>query len=233
MVLPLMLKSVGVDESRQNRMKSIARVAYYSCEYWNLIRNEKLRPAVSADGKIAFSSDQFKRLYNTTRLPGERKDEIRSYFKTKTEGECPSSVVVIGKGRIFNFDALHEGQLISPQEFMHALTLIRDRIENDDFQPGIPVLSCDERSSWHENRKHLKELSKENEKLLEIVESSILVVSLDDNEPRDISELSQKSSVGDHHSRWNDKSSSMISFKNGMIGCVGEHSCYDGQCEVI
>ncbi|KAG5675259.1 hypothetical protein PVAND_005174 [Polypedilum vanderplanki] len=228
MVMPFMLKLVGVDESRENRLKSIARVAFYSMECWNLLRNEKFRPAMSVDGKIVFSSDQLRRLYNTARVPGDLKDEINCYFKTKTEGECSSKIVVIGKGKIFYFDALHDGKIVSPQEFLHALTLIRDKIENDKFERGIPILTCDERTNWSKNRNHLKELSQENEEFLKIIESSALVISLDDNEPRDVSELSQKTSVGDHYSRWHDKCSSFVSFKNGKIGSVGEHSCFDG-----
>lgn len=72
------------------------------------------------------------------------------------------------------------------------------------------------------------ELSPHNEKTLELIENSALMICFDDNEPVDYSEVGLKSIDGDFHSRWCDKGSVFISFKNGKIGCVGEHSLYDG-----
>lgn len=59
-----------------------------------------------------------------------------------------------------------------------------------------------------------------------------MMICFDDNEPSNYSEVCQKTIDGDFHSRWCDKGSSFISFKNGRIGCVGEHSLYDGTISV-
>lgn len=71
-------------------------------------------------------------------------------------------------------------------------------------------------------------ISENNSKSLEIIESSIAIFSFDDDEPRDISEISQKTLNGCVHSRWLDKSSGFVGFKNGTFGCIAEHSCFDG-----
>lgn len=148
MVQPFLLSAVGVEESPQYTLKALARVAYHTGEFWNLIRTEQLKATSSPDGSIHYSSNQYRRVYNTSRNPGEFRDEIKSYFKTVREGECPSHVVVIGKGRIFYFDLLHKNELLLPSEILHALTIIRDKIEHEDFILGIPALTCDERSNW-------------------------------------------------------------------------------------
>lgn len=148
MVQPFLLPAVGIEESPQYKLKAMARIAYHTGEFWNLMRTEKLKPTSSPDGKIILSSDQYRRVYNTSRIPGEFIDEVKCYFKTQSEGQCPSHVVVIGRGRIFYFDVTHNGQLLSPPELLHAFIIARDRIENESFEPGVPALTCDERTNW-------------------------------------------------------------------------------------
>ena len=57
-------------------------------------------------------------------------------------------------------------------------------------------------------------------------------MSLDNNEPLDYSESSLRTIDGDYNSRWCDKSSALVSFKNGKFGCLGEHSGYDGTISI-
>lgn len=47
-------------------------------------------------------------------------------------------------------------------------------------------------------------------------------MSLDDNEPSDWSETALQTLAGDFHSRWADKSSVFVSFRNGRQGFIGE-----------
>lgn len=232
MAQPLIVSSVGVPETRENRLKTAARISYFSAIFWQLIRNEKLRPPSNPDGSITFSSNLYRRLYNTCRVPGLEKDEIREYFKTAAEGDCPTIGIIIGRGRVFYYDFIIDGEPISPQELLQILTTASDIIENNPVQPGIPILTSDYRSGWAQNRNHLKELSTENADRLKIIESAAITVCFDDNEPSDYSEISQLTLNGDHHCRWNDKSSTMILFKNGKIGLVGEHSAYDGTISI-
>lgn len=151
MVQPFPLFALGVEESPQNKLKTMARVMYYTGEFWNLIRNERIKPATSPDGNIHYSSDQYRRVYNTSRIPGEFRDEVKSYFKTAKEGHCPSNVILIGRGRIFYFDIMHNGELLSPPELLHVLTIARDKFENEisDELSSVPVLTCDERTNWY------------------------------------------------------------------------------------
>lgn len=232
MAMPLIVSSVGVPETPENRLKTAARISYYSGKFWELIRKERLRPPTNPDGSIVFSADLYKRLFNTCRIPGVEKDEVQSYFKTEAEGDCPSIGVITGRGRVFYYNLIVDGQVISPQEFLHIFTLARDAIENGPVVPGVPILTEDDRTGWAKNRAHLIEISPENAEKLRIVESAAQIAHFDENEPRDYSEVAQQTLNGDFHSRWTDKTSSMIIFKNGKFGLVGEHSAYDGTISI-
>lgn len=85
MAQPLIVASVGIDETPQNRMKAVARCLYYSGVFWKTIRDEKLRPPTNPDGSIVFSANLYRRFCNSARLPGEPgkgRDVLMNYFKT-------------------------------------------------------------------------------------------------------------------------------------------------------
>lgn len=57
---------------------------------------------------------------------------------------------------------------------------------------------------------------------MELIESSNLVIVLDDNEPQNYEDTSRLAVAGDYHSKWGDRSSTLIAYKNGKFACVGE-----------
>ena len=100
-------------------------------------------------GSVPYDMDQFRMLFCTCKVPGVVKDTILNYFKTgrkssntlvvlrnclvgkvshpscllppESEGPCPSHVVVMCRGRIFTFDALYEGHILTPPEMLRYL----------------------------------------------------------------------------------------------------------------
>ncbi|XP_035528387.1 peroxisomal carnitine O-octanoyltransferase-like [Morone saxatilis] len=89
---------------------------WHTLQYWNLIRTESLAPQKS--GKTPLDMDQFRMLFSTCKVPGVKKDTIRNYFKTEREGPCPSHLVVMCRGRFFTFDAVCDGQILTPPELL-------------------------------------------------------------------------------------------------------------------
>lgn len=82
MAQPLIVAGVGVEESEENRLKSLSRCLHYGVLFWKIIREEKLRPPTNPDGSIVFSANLYRRLCNSARLPGEDQDRLKTYFKT-------------------------------------------------------------------------------------------------------------------------------------------------------
>lgn len=54
---------------------------YHFVNLWQLLRQERLKPAVANDKK-PLSMSQFRRLFNCARVPGLTKDTLTAYFKT-------------------------------------------------------------------------------------------------------------------------------------------------------
>ncbi|KAJ6637373.1 Peroxisomal carnitine O-octanoyltransferase [Pseudolycoriella hygida] len=234
MAAVLLTESVNVEASPQYRLKGTARLIYSILEHYELIRTERLKPSSNPDGSITFSMFLYRRLYNSLREPGEIMDSIKTYFKTASEGVAPNNIIIMGKGRIFSVDFyLSDGSIMAPAQILAILVEISDKIDASDMHVPIPVLTCDDRSSWAINRKYLKELSPKNAESLKMIEESIMVMTFDEHHPDNWSDAAQHTISGDLHSKWADKSSAMVMFRNGRFGYIGEHSCYDGTVSVM
>ncbi|XP_058812658.1 peroxisomal carnitine O-octanoyltransferase [Topomyia yanbarensis] len=230
MAQPLMFDTVGLECIPENFLKGAAICCTVNMRFWSMIRKETLRPIVSADKSIIFSSDLYKKLFNTCRIPGLEMDKIVSHFKTEADGPCPSHVLALYKGRIFKIEGLHDnGDMLSAQDFLLHFQQIQCKVDSEIANhPRVALLTHDDRTTWARNRNHLLELTENNRNALLDIESAISLFSLDTNCPDDYSDLAVKTLIGDLHSRWGDKSCATVFFPNGKLGCLGEHSCYDG-----
>ncbi|XP_054272282.1 peroxisomal carnitine O-octanoyltransferase-like isoform X1 [Macrosteles quadrilineatus] len=194
---------------------------------WLLLRKERLRPAMTADKK-PLSMSQYRRLFNCSVVPGMMKDSIIAQFKTEKEGECPSHVAVLCKGHMFVFNSLTpEGHPLSPADWENQLTEVR---QTADLLPpsDLPCLSCDNRTSWAENREHLMKLSPVNISNLSTLDSAMFVICLDDSTPTSASDVAQLLLCGDYSCRWADAALNIVFFSNGLSGGLCAHSPFDG-----
>nr|XP_040219953.2 peroxisomal carnitine O-octanoyltransferase [Anopheles coluzzii] len=232
MVQPLLLDAVGLAAVPENFLKSPATCLHHNMVFWKLLRTERLRPIASADKKNVFSADLYRRLYNTARTPGLEMDKVESHFRTEREGPCASHIIVLYGGRIFKIPGLNAtGDPLSPQDFLFMLQQIQVKVESETMtvpHAGVPVLTNDDRTSWARNRQHLIELSARNATMVREIEEAVALLILDTHCPQNFSDLAQLALTGDIHSKWTDKSCGTIAFKNGQMGCYGEHCCYDG-----
>lgn len=173
MAAPLMADHAGLDETADNYIKVLtlknvthfsgayltwhhhlqilARCTFHCIEYWNLIRLERMRPNTNPSGSLTFSSFLLKRLYSTIREPGEIMDKITCHFLTKSEGKTPTHAMVIGKGRLFQINMVYEDgeTIMSAQDLMAVYQQILAQVDSADVaEYPVPVLTCDNRSSW-------------------------------------------------------------------------------------
>lgn len=215
------------EEGTQLQRASIG--TWHTLQYWNLIRTERLHPQKS--GKIALDMDQFRMLFNTCKVPGVQKDTIRNYFKTEREGPCPSHLVVICRGRIFTFDAVCDGQILTPPELLRQLSCVKECCEGEPEGDGVAALTSEERTRWALAREHLISIDPHNNTILETIQSSLFIISLDETKPYSTPEnytnLTVEALQGNPTIRWGDKSYNSLSFADGSFGSTCDHAPYD------
>ncbi|XP_032551808.1 peroxisomal carnitine O-octanoyltransferase isoform X2 [Chiroxiphia lanceolata] len=202
---------------------------WHTLKYWDLLRAEKV--TIERSGNTVLDMNQFRMLFCTCKIPGVTRDSIGTYFKTEAEGECPSHLIVLCRGRVFAFDAMHEGSMVTPPEIFRQLTYIQKRCHSEPDGPGLAALTSNERTKWAELREYLIDLDPKNLTLLEKIQRSLFVVCLDDSSPHatpeDYTELTRLGLTGDPTVRWGDKSYNSIFFSNGTCSAFCDHSPFD------
>uniref|UniRef100_A0A8C7RPF8 Peroxisomal carnitine O-octanoyltransferase n=1 Tax=Oncorhynchus mykiss TaxID=8022 RepID=A0A8C7RPF8_ONCMY len=203
---------------------------WHTLQYWDLLRTERLDPHKA--GNVVLDMDQFRMLFCTCKVPGVTKDTIINYFKTESEGPCPSHVVVMCKGRFFSFDAVCDGHILTPPELLRQLTHVKQCCEGEPAGDGIAALTSEERTRWAKAREYLIGIDPANKTILETIQSSLFVVSLDDAKPYATAEnytpVSLEVLTGDPTIRWGDKSYNSLSFADGTFGSNCDHAPFEG-----
>uniref|UniRef100_A0A8C3CVI4 Peroxisomal carnitine O-octanoyltransferase n=2 Tax=Cairina moschata TaxID=8855 RepID=A0A8C3CVI4_CAIMO len=202
---------------------------WHTLKFWELLREEKVPIERSRDDVL--DMNQFRMLFNTCKVPGITRDSVYNYFKTAMEGECPSHVMVQCRGRVFTFDAIHEGNMLTPPEISRQLKYIQKRCHSEPAGPGVAVLTSNERTKWAEIREYLIGLDPKNLAHLEKIQKSVFTICLDDSSPHatpeNYTEVTRLGLVGDPTVRWGDKSYNCIFFSNGTCSAFCDHSPFD------
>lgn len=209
-------------------------VWYYLC-FWKLLRLEHLKP--QSFRKIPWAMYQFKRLFNTVRVPNDCKDELINKFLVAADesfpGESPRNLVVLCRGHIFSFDVVDEsGEPLMLQEIRQQLEYIELCCVEMDTGPGVAALTVGDRDTWAKNRRLLKSLHTDNEMYLQKIEDALFVLVLDDASPVNRTEVLSECLKGDCSNRWADKSYSLIIFRNLTVGSAADHTPFDGMVPV-
>nr|DBA25203.1 TPA: hypothetical protein GDO54_012759 [Pyxicephalus adspersus] len=142
---------------------------------------EKL--AVHKSGNKPLDMHQFRNLFNTCKIPGVTRDSIINYFKTESEGSCPTHLIVMCRGRIFSFEAVIDGQMLSPPEILRQFSYVQNICQSQRDGIGLSALTSEERTRWALSREHLISLDPKNLSHLERIQSSLFIVSLDEDSP--------------------------------------------------
>ncbi|XP_053214602.1 peroxisomal carnitine O-octanoyltransferase-like isoform X2 [Panonychus citri] len=220
---------------RGSRVNRISLSLAYELEFWKMLRSQIMRPMVHRG--VPWAMDQFKRLFNTCRIPGEERDSLNCWFITEDEGPpAPTNIIVLYRGYIFSFEAV-DPQLeepLTPQEIAFQLFYIEKWCQSQATDgPGVGALTVTDRSQWAKNRDYLIKLNTRNKKTIDRIEQSLFVIVFDDSEPTTQSQLLREAMCGDCKNRWADKSMSTIVFNNGLMGASGDHTPFDGLCTAI
>ncbi|XP_068578347.1 carnitine O-palmitoyltransferase 2, mitochondrial-like [Cebidichthys violaceus] len=158
-------------------------------------------------------------LFNTTRIPKRGKDELFTDEKAR-------HLLVMSKGNMYVFDIVdRDGNSVKPAEIQSHLKYILSDPTPAAASP-LGVLTSENRDVWAGLRDKL--IAAGNAEDLQVVDSALFCLSLDDESMRDQIHLSHNMLHGDGCNRWFDKSFTVILTKDGQAGISFDHSWVDG-----
>eukprot|EP00934_Nitzschia_sp_Nitz4_P004622 Nitzschia sp. Nitz4//scaffold138_size62050//4768//10338//NITZ4_006382-RA/size62050-augustus-gene-0.27-mRNA-1//-1//CDS//3329535749//4612//frame0 len=238
-----------------NPLKRAANLCFAAVRFASQVRHETLRPDTARGKPICM--DQFKALFGCARVPMKHdKDAIHVFDKS-------NHVAVMCQGDMYYFQALwpdgdvavDEGDLVDILTAIHKHAM--DDVKNGNpvvrAQNSIGVLTSLPRNDWAQARAGLCEHSAANAEALQIVDSALFVLVLDEFEPKNRNAVAANMLHGSYSlnqytpaageesketlyneyqggsccNRWYDKLQ-MIVCKDGSAGINFEHSSIDG-----
>jgi hypothetical protein len=110
---------------------------------------------------------QYRRLFNTCRIPLKVKDRLDNHFRTRkriklklltfnldyiidNESQCPKHIIVSFKNRFFSLNVYHpsDNNLLNVTELYIILENFIKKYEKEECEIGIGALTGDERDVW-------------------------------------------------------------------------------------
>uniref|UniRef100_A0A674MFH0 Carnitine palmitoyltransferase 2 n=1 Tax=Takifugu rubripes TaxID=31033 RepID=A0A674MFH0_TAKRU len=162
---------------------------------------------------------QYHRVFNTTRIPGQGRDELFTNEKSR-------HVLVMRNGNMYVFDVVdRDGNLLKPTEIQaHLNYILTDLTPAPAFPIGI--LTSENRDVWAELRDKLVNCG--NTDNLRLVDSAVCCLCLDDASMKKGDDMLHSLLLANGCNRWLDKSFSLQVSKSGEAGICMEHSWGDG-----
>jgi len=192
--------------------------------------DDELIAPVSQRGQ-PLSMEQNKYLFATTRIPGTRQDTVRTPYSDEWPGPSPARhIVVFHRGNMFRLDVLGpEGEPHSLDDLTAGLrSIMKAGAVRAEPDASVGHLTTKARAEWAASRQALLACHPGNAGALDLIESALFCLCLEDVSPSSIKEACDHLLHGDSANRWFDKAVSLIVFANGTAGINDEHCMLDG-----
>lgn len=220
--------------SRGNQLMRTASLILASLTFIHDLRQGVLEPD-SVRG-TPLDMFQYTRLFGTSRIP--TLDGCRMETSTTSR-----HIVVMRRGQFYWFDVIDEQNrpLLTERALLSNLkAVVNDAdqtIPRNVAESAVGILSTENRKTWSGYRDVLTG-HPHNKNCLDIVDSALFVVCMDDTEPEDAAQLSNSMLCGTYQlqdgvqvgtctNRWYDKLQ-IIVCANGAAGINFEHTSVDG-----
>ncbi|KAJ3248215.1 Carnitine O-acetyltransferase mitochondrial [Chytriomyces hyalinus] len=188
-------------------------------EFRKLVVSEELEPDTAR--KAPLCSEQYRYLFNSTRIPKLPEDITRNSDPAKN-----NHIAVIRHNQFYILELVVDGRQLSTKEIESQLLKIY-QLAGNTKDIAVGAFTTQDRDSWAKIRENLLAVSPKNQASLDKIEKAAFVVCLDDAKPVTYEQRSHKCWVGDGKNRFFDKSFQFIIFDNGVAGFNGEHSMMD------
>ncbi|MGB3654014.1 MAG: choline/carnitine O-acyltransferase, partial [Rivularia sp. (in: cyanobacteria)] len=160
---------------------------------------------------------QYDNLFGWNRIPGIKRDEMRH----SPERE---NVIVIYRNTFYSLQPLKE-EIASVAEIEQQINWILENTSSDE--PALGALTAMKRAAWAVVRQGTAALP-ENARCLDLLDSALFVVCLDETAPANLEAAAGTVLHGDGKNRWFDKPLQLIFTPNGWSGINVEHVGIDG-----
>jgi carnitine O-acetyltransferase len=216
-------------DSDQSQVERAAGLVAAAVDY-KLQLDEELVPPVVQRGQ-ALSMEQNKFLFSATRIPGSVQDTLRAPYSEEWPGPSQARhIMVFFRGNTFRMDVIgSDGQPHTMDDLAMGLRAVMKagamRAASD---ASVGHLTTKARAEWAASRQALLACHPGNADALDMVETALFCLCLDDFAPRDALEACNHLLHGDSGNRWFDKAVSLIVFDDGTSGINVEHCGLDG-----
>jgi carnitine O-acetyltransferase len=139
-------------------------------------------------------------------------------------------IVVFHRGTTFRLEVLAEdGRAYSSEDLVAGLAAVVSAVDSPaPRDTSVGHLTTKARAEWAASRAALLALDPANAAALDVIETALFCVCLEDFVPRDTLHACDQLLHGDAGNRWFDKAVSFIVFADGRAGINVEHCGLDG-----
>jgi carnitine O-acetyltransferase len=210
-----------IDEPPKDMIQTLRGAKYIKggLKYRELIATEQLEPEMQ--GKEPVDMSMYKFLFNSCRQPIRPVDAYTTYDITYYH-----HIIAVRHNKFYKVDVIVDGWELSTEQIQAQLEVVKKLAGNAKGEE-IGLLSSNDRDSWADSKVHLLSLG-DNAAAMEVIESAIMVVCLDDCSPTDSEAKMRNIWHGDGSNRFYDKPLQFIIAENGQAGFLGEHGMMDG-----
>ncbi len=237
----------GSPYQQQTQIQRAASLVFCTCKFAVMVQEERLKPDVFKN--VPLCMDQFKALFGSCRIP---KVDTQDVVEVSSNSQ---HIVVLYQNQMYCFPALtmtEKGDKIAvcvnEEDVISILTdIVQDgnKISSEEsIQNALGVLTTLPRKDWAVAKQTLMLVSEKNRNALEIIDSALFILCLDDLIPNNIHEAASNMlhgttklvenketkkfyQSGTCSNRWYDKLQIIVT-KDGNAGINFEHSALDG-----
>jgi carnitine O-acetyltransferase len=218
-----------LQDTRQGQIDRAAALIAGAVDYKLALDEERLPPVVQQGRTL--SMQQNKSLFSATRLPGPAQDTVRAPYSEDWPGPSRERhVIVFFRGHIYRMDVIDpQGRpytLVELQAGLNEVMAASATAAPPDTSVGH--LTTKARAEWARSRHCLLECHPRNVTSLDVVETALFCVCLEEIDPTGAKQACDSLLHGDSANRWFDKSLSWIVFADGSAGLNVEHCNLDG-----
>ncbi|KAJ5578097.1 mitochondrial carnitine O-acetyltransferase [Penicillium hispanicum] len=233
---PFFLLEDDPTPARNNQVTRAASLVISALSFVRAVRREELPPDTVRGTPLCMY--QYSRLFGTARVPTDNGCVI-------SQDPSAKHIVVLCRGQFYWFDVLDDNSdlIMSEKDISLNLHVIIDDAAQTPIQDAakgaLGVLSTENRKVWSGLRDIMtKDSASNNAECLNIVDTALFALCLDDTEPSSTAELCANMlcgtsevikgvQVGTCTNRWYDKLQ-IIVCNNGSAGINFEHTGVDG-----